>query len=577
MKIDLSIRQRLLGFSTIGLAFIVVVGGLGYLAVTDLSDVKDAITVNGTALKNQLQADMAHDALRGDVLAAMLANARTDATQEAPVKASLAAHVKDFRESIGALEAARLSPEVTAAVAKVKPTMDAYLASAASMVALSFVDPAAAEAKFSSFSTAFGDLEKEMEGLSDTIEQDSKRTQAAGAATADRSSVLMALATFVAGAALFMLGLLLARSIVRPLGEAVALANKVADGDLTGEIHPTSKDETGQLLYALQRMNGSLLRIVGDVRTGTGAIASSSKQIAAGNADLSHRTEEQASSLEETAASMEELASTVKQNADNARHASGLSAEASKVAMKGGEVVGQVVRTMASISESSKKIAEIIGVIDGIAFQTNILALNAAVEAARAGEQGRGFAVVASEVRSLAQRSAGAAKEIKQLISDSVDKVQDGTALVDEAGKTMHEIVGSVQRVAGIMAEISTASEEQSSGIEQINQAVIQMDHLTQQNAALVEEAAAAAESMQEQARSLESAAAVFKVPPSRAAPAASAAQAPPPERRTGNRPANVARLPAKRAAPAASGTAAAVHPLRARKAASGESDWQAF
>ena len=304
----------------------------------------------------------------------------------------------------------------------------------------------------------------------------------------------------------------LSRSITGPLAIAVALAKQVADGDLTGRIEVRGRDEVSELLAALRRMNDGLQKIVGTVRDGTEAIASASQEIATGNADLSSRTEQQASSLEETASSMEELTSTVKQNADSARQANQLAASASAVAVKGGEVVGQVVGTMTSINESSKKIVDIIAVIDGIAFQTNILALNAAVEAARAGEQGRGFAVVASEVRSLAQRSAAAAKEIKQLITDSVGKVADGTRLVDEAGRTMGDIVASVQRVTDIMAEISAASQEQSSGIEQVNQAVTQMDEATQQNAALVEQAAAAAESLQEQAARLTEAIGIFRI-----------------------------------------------------------------
>jgi methyl-accepting chemotaxis protein len=305
------------------------------------------------------------------------------------------------------------------------------------------------------------------------------------------SLVIAALATcFV------LLGGWIARAVTAPLRQALQLAQSVAAGDLTSRVKVTSTDETGELLQALNDMGQSLAGVVGEVRAGAESITSASRQIAAGNTDLSQRTEEQASSLEETASSMEELTSTVRQNADNARQANQLAAGASAVAVKGGQVVAQVVDTMSSINASSRKIVDIISVIDGIAFQTNILALNAAVEAARAGEQGRGFAVVASEVRSLAQRSAAAAKEIKGLITDSVAKVDNGTRQVGEAGKTMDEIVSSVKRVTDIMAEIAAASQEQSSGIEQVNQAVTKMDEATQRNAALVEQVAAATNSL---------------------------------------------------------------------------------
>jgi methyl-accepting chemotaxis protein len=351
--------------------------------------------------------------------------------------------------------------------------------------------------------------------LDDIIELQSGLMVEAGkesSAQAGQTRMLLLLISGVAAAVSMALGLLATRSITRPLNEAVAIARRVADGDLSGTIVVTAKDETGQMLQALKDMNESLAGIVGDVRSGTDTIATASSQIAAGNHDLSSRTEEQASSLEETAASMEELTSTVKQNADNARQANQLAVSASSVAVKGGSVVAEVVGTMGAINASSRKIVDIIGVIDGIAFQTNILALNAAVEAARAGEQGRGFAVVAAEVRNLAQRSAAAAKEIKTLISDSVDKVEEGSKQVAEAGRTMDEIVDSVKRVTDIMAEITAASQEQTSGIEQINQAITQMDQVTQQNAALVEEAAAAASSLQEQASGLSQLVSVFRL-----------------------------------------------------------------
>jgi methyl-accepting chemotaxis protein len=304
----------------------------------------------------------------------------------------------------------------------------------------------------------------------------------------------------------------LTRSITAPLIDAVAIAQRVAAGELNSNVQVMGRDEISDLLRALKEMDDSLVKIVSEVRDGTEAIATASAEIASGNADLSSRTESQASSLEETASSMEELTDTVKQNAENARQANQLVVSASDFAAKGGKVVGQVVTTMGSIKDSSRKIVDIIGVIDGIAFQTNILALNAAVEAARAGEQGRGFAVVAAEVRNLAQRSAGAAKEIKALIGDSVEKVDVGSKLVDEAGRTMDEMVTSVKHVADIMSEITAASQEQSAGIGEVNVAITQMDEMTQQNAALVEQAAAAAESMQEQAAMLAQAVSVFKL-----------------------------------------------------------------
>jgi len=305
---------------------------------------------------------------------------------------------------------------------------------------------------------------------------------------------------------------LITRSITRPLNEAVDVASAVAAGDLSIHIDSTSKDETGKLLTALKIMSDNLHRIVSEVRSGTDTIQTASAEIASGNLDLSSRTEQQAGALEETASAMEELTSTVKQNANNAHQANTLAASASEVAMQGGNVVGQVVETMGAINESSRKIVDIISVIDGIAFQTNILALNAAVEAARAGEQGRGFAVVASEVRNLAQRSAAAAKEIKTLISSSVEKVDNGSRLVEQAGHTMSDVVASVKRVTEVVAQISAASGEQSEGIEQINTAIVQMDEVTQQNAALVEQAAAAAQSLQDQAERLCKTVSVFKL-----------------------------------------------------------------
>jgi methyl-accepting chemotaxis protein len=323
----------------------------------------------------------------------------------------------------------------------------------------------------------------------------------------------IAIALIAAGFALALwLGIGLFLAITRPLQQALKLAGAVAQGDLTQRIDVKVRDEFGQLLQALKDMNDSLSGIVGEVRNTTESVTAASQEIAQSNSELSHRTEQQASTLEETASSMEELTTTVRQNAKNARHANQLAANASDIAVKGGHVVDEVVDTMAAISTSSRKIVDIISVIEGIAFQTNILALNAAVEAARAGEQGRGFAVVAGEVRNLAQRSAAAAKEIKALIGDSVNKIDAGSKQVDHAGVTMNEIVHAVKRVTGIMAEISAASDEQSAGIGQVNQAIVHMDEVTQRNAALVEEAAAAAEAMQDQANTLAEAVSMFKL-----------------------------------------------------------------
>jgi methyl-accepting chemotaxis protein len=302
------------------------------------------------------------------------------------------------------------------------------------------------------------------------------------------------------------------RSITRPLRAGVELANQVAAGDLTAEIRVTSNDEFGKLLGALKSMNENLTRMVHDIRTSAESIHLAAEEVTTGNTDLSNRTEEQASTLEETAASMEELTTAVQENTQSAGNASTLARQAHQVALHGGEAVGAVVATMNEIRDSSKRIGDIISVIDGIAFQTNILALNAAVEAARAGEQGRGFAVVASEVRALAQRSADAAKEIKALIGDSVQKVEHGTQQVEDAGQTMGEIVAAVEKVTGNIQQISTASREQANGIEQVNRAIMAMDQVVQQNAAVVEQAAAAAESMQANAQQLVRSVSVFKL-----------------------------------------------------------------
>jgi methyl-accepting chemotaxis protein-1 (serine sensor receptor) len=390
------------------------------------------------------------------------------------------------------------------------------------------------------------------------------------------TSLLIVVATVVALALGGALSWFITHSITGPVAQAVAFSGEVAGGNLTARVDGTSKDELGHLLVSLRSMQDNLIAVVSRVRQGSESVSNASAEVAQGNQDLSARTESQASALEETAASMEELSSTVKQNAENARQANQLAQSASTVAVQGGEVVTQVVDTMRGISDSSRKIAEIINVIDGIAFQTNILALNAAVEAARAGEQGRGFAVVAGEVRSLAGRSAEAAKEIKQLISDSVTRVDQGTRLVDEAGAKMQDIVASIRRVTDIMAEISAASSEQSQGVAQIGEAVTNMDQTTQQNAALVEEMAAAAGSLRGHAQDLVQAVSVFKLgaTPIHAAPvpvvrAPAAVPGTPPRARP--QPVAVSRTAAHRpAAPAPSGK-------QLVKAGDDDGDWTSF
>ena len=391
---------------------------------------------------------------------------------------------------------------------------------------------------------------------------------------------LAALAALVAAVA----GVLLTRGLVRQLGgepgDAMQVAERIAKGDLTVDVR-LAKNDRGSMMASMKSMRENLAALVLQVRQGTDSIAAASAQIASGNLDLSARTEQQAGSLEETASSMEELTSTVKQNADNARQANQLAVTASEVAEQGGAVVSQVVQTMGAINESARKISDIIGVIDGIAFQTNILALNAAVEAARAGEQGRGFAVVATEVRSLAQRSAAAAKEIKTLIGDSVDKVGEGSQLVDKAGTTMSEVVSAIRRVTDIMGEITAASAEQSAGIDQVNQAVAQMDQVTQQNAALVEQAAASSASMQEQARALATLVGTFKVDArggESATPAASAKPAPVQPAAT---PVPARKAPVAAPVPAPVQTAQPLPKAAAKPAgklvAAGDDDWEEF
>jgi methyl-accepting chemotaxis protein len=509
---NLNIGTRLaLGFGMVLLMMVVLIG-LGLQRLGQIGEL-NAGMVNQDWRKADAAALIAATTRANSALVLELFIV-TDSTAQARIHAGIDANKKIISEALELLDKLVALPEGKALLASVRAQRAQYVQSFSKVDKLIAAGQRDAATQLMSSETL-----PVLAGLQDKIKElnDLQRgiVTAHGAQVQDNIGAAGRMM-----AALGVLALLLGaafawrvtRSITTPIGRALHVARAVAAGDLTSRIASDTRCEAGQLLDALGDMNASLARIVGQVRSGTGAIASASGQIASGNMDLSARTEAQASALEQTASSMIEMTTTVRQNSDNARQANALAHSASAVAQRGGSVVAQVVDTMDSINASSRKIADIVGVIDGIAFQTNILALNAAVEAARAGEQGRGFAVVASEVRTLAQRSASAAKEIKQLIGDSVEKVDAGARLVQQAGSTMDDVVLSVQRVSQMVEEITRANREQTDGIEQINMAIGQIDQTTQQNAALVEEAAAAASAMHDQAGALQEVVSQFRL-----------------------------------------------------------------
>ncbi|WP_321942582.1 methyl-accepting chemotaxis protein [Paraburkholderia tropica] len=587
----LKIGPRLSAGFAVVLLLLGAVGGIGLLQASRIYDGTRALgddwlpSVQTLGRLRSVADDVRRTSLRS-LLAVDAADKDALRTQHAQFITDFAATLDAYSKLVSSAEERRCYDEINAAWTayldhdkQLRTLADAGDSGAADARAL------ASGASAKSFATAQSLINDDIKLNQQGAEAEVARAKSAYAGAFAWTIGLIALAIALG----IVIALVITRSITAPLARAVSVAETVARGDLTARIDVTGNDEASQLLSALRHMNERLVDLVARVRTGSEGIATAAAQIAAGNTDLSQRTEEQAASLEETAASMEELTATVKQNADNATQGNTLAGQASSTATRGGEVVGRVVDTMREISQSSEQVAQIISVIEGIAFQTNILALNAAVEAARAGEQGRGFAVVAGEVRTLAQRSATAAKEIKDLIATSVERVNNGTALVDDAGRTMSEIVQSVRRVADLMGEITAASGEQRTGIEQVSQAVSQMDEVTQQNAALVEEASAAAQSLSTQAGALRELVSVFKVSGAAASAVSmtstAAVRAPAAVAAPAVKPVSASPAAAKRRATPAPGAAASEPALRqpapraepVAAAAASDDDWETF
>ena len=516
---NLSIATRLAFAFSVLILVIAAIVTLGLIRLGDINKALDLVVndrYKKIALINTISGkiDDVAIAVRNQLLTNSPEQAAREQTVVKDLSLQVTAHLKD-------LDGMLVNPAARAQLAKVMKARDEYAAQRREVEALNAKGQRDAAVEL--LITKVGALQKayfgELDNLADMQQKLMDQSVTDAEAAYNTTRLIMLVSGLVSALFAAFIAWTISRSITRPLSRAVEVAETVAAGDLTAVIDSHSTDETGRLLHALAAMNQKLKAIVLEVRRGTDSMVTASTQIATGNLDLSSRTEEQASALEETASSLEQLTSSVKQNADHTRKSSELAGTATQVANQGGQAVKQVVQTMGAINDSSRKIVDIISVIDGIAFQTNILALNAAVEAARAGEQGRGFAVVASEVRGLAQRSATAAKEIKELINDSVSQVSSGTELVAQAGSTMDEVVHSIEQVSHIVGEISAATREQSDGIEQVNQAVMQMDNTTQQNAALVEEAAAAAQALQDQAQRLLELVSVFRLDELGAAP----------------------------------------------------------
>ena len=508
-----SVRTLLVGFGAIVAAVVFFIGVVGHISVASLRDITDSSTGNTVLLQHVAEVGKMHDSIRGNIVTYILAYERGENDWLNRTEKNYAADRKNLLSALAALDTAKATPEMKAAVAAAKPTLEMYLRDADKRIVDSKSNLIGVIAEIPEFEKSYNRAGDALKKLGDVMQKENSTFQEMSSSASTRSALL--------GTTAILVGLLAVGfttwwtlHVIAERIEQVQRATedlRAGEGDLTRKL-PAMPGEFGQLSKSMNGFVGKLHDLIAQVAINAGEIANAARQISAGNTDLSSRTEQQASTLEETASSMEEFTSTIRQNADSTKLANSLALSASDAARKGGDVASKAVEKMSAISASSRKIGDIISVIDSIAFQTNILALNAAVEAARAGEQGRGFAVVAAEVRALAHRSASAAKEIKVLIGNSVDQIGDGTKLVNEAGTAMQNIVVGIQQVTEIINEISVASNEQAGGIEQVNRAIVQMEDVTQQNAALVEEAAAAAESMREQAEVLSDLVSHFKL-----------------------------------------------------------------
>jgi len=503
MGIRWTIGAKLWALALTAAALIIGVGLTGLQAVENMQAALVEVRTSGQALRSHMQGDMMHDALRSDVLAAMLAAQKGQIDKRDGIGADIEEHAKIFREAINSEKQLITDPEALREIQALLPVLADYILAAEKVQSLAFRDLPAAETALPEFVGLFETLEPQMESVSESIEKWSEDTRIEADERASAAFTTVASIALVAVILLLFAASRIAAAIVKPLQRAVEVTSRIAEGDLDNTIVVTGNDETAQLLEAMQRMSRTISDVVARVREAAESVTSSSREVAAGTLDLSQRVEQQAASLEETSSTTEDIARMVANNASLAGQAGNIAKDAVRRARESRGVVERSAGAMEEINASSSRIAEIIGTIDSIAFQTNLLALNAAVEAARAGEQGRGFAVVATEVRNLAQRCAAAAREIKSLIGDSVEKVQQGTDLVHASGDTIAGTEKSIGDLTGLVENVAESSRDQATGVDQINRAITQMDSSTQQNAALVEELAAASASMEGQAQSL--------------------------------------------------------------------------